>query len=270
MSEGTMVVTAPVGTGDAGAGSSYGSYDPGGATGVTPGQAQAMQAQSIWNGGVFDSICDNLEQAVNDNNTDGVVNIFRQSIYFDQCIVTDNKSGIMNWLSSVEVRRGFQINDMGDQLSGSLWSPFSAMANFLWGNGRPMNVDINKIGLNLQPAGINGFQDQLASMSAPGTYNFTHQFAYNTGNDSVAANLYLGNITLKIEGTLNRAADGTWTLNANVRGFQDTYDFNASTHRTKAAEQLTTAGRFLQSLTGGSVPFPININGDLPVTMSGQ
>ncbi len=41
----------------------------------------------------------------------------------------------------------------------------------------------------------------------------------------MAANLYLGNITLKIEGTFNRAADGTWTLSANAKGFQDTYDF---------------------------------------------
>ena len=270
MTEGTLVVTAPVGTGDAGASGTYGAYNPGGATGVNPSQAQAMLAQSIWNGGGFDGTCDIIERASNENNQEVVLNNFRQSIFFDQCIVTDNTGGVMNWLSSVEVRRSFQISDMGDKLSGSLWSPFSAMANFLWGNGRPMNVDINKIGLNLQPAGINGFQDKLASMSAPGVYNFTHQFAYNTGNDSVAANLYLGNITLKIEGTFNRAADGTWTLSANAKGFQDTYDFNASTHRTKAAEQLTTAGRFLQSLTGGSMPFPININGDLPVTMSGR
>ncbi|MGC0793598.1 lipid II-degrading bacteriocin [Pantoea agglomerans] len=270
MSEGSMVVTAPVGTGDAGTVGGYGSYNPGGATGVPPGQAQAMQAQSIVNGANFDATCDSIEKYSNENNPDRVIDNFRQSIYFDQCIATDNPGGIMSWLSSAQVRKTYQISDMGDQLSGSMWSPFSAIANFLWGNGRPMNVDINKIGLNLQPAGINGFQDQLASMSAPGVYNFTHQFAYNTGNDSAAANLYLGNITLKIEGTLNRAADGTWTLNANVRGFQDTYDFNASTHRTKAAEQLTTAGRFLESLTGGSMPFPININGDLPVTMSGQ
>jgi hypothetical protein len=270
MSEGTMVVTAPVGTGDAGAGGAFGSYNPGGATGVPPGQAMAMQATSIINGGGFDGTCDIIERYSNEKNADVVLNNFRQSIYFDQCLANNNPAGVMDWLSTPQVRKSYQISDMGDQLSGSMWSPFSAMANFLWGNGRPMNVDINKIGLNLQPAGINGFQDQLASMSAPGVYNFTHQFAYNTGNDSVAANLYLGNITLKIEGTLNRAADGTWTLNANVRGFQDTYDFNASTHRTKAAEQLTTAGRFLESLTGGSMPFPININGDLPVTMSGH
>lgn len=269
MSEGTMVVTAPV-VSSGGAPAGFGSYNPGGATGMPPAQAQAMLAQSIVDGGVFDSICDNVERATNDNNTDAVVNLFRQSIYFDQCLAANNTAGILRWLEVPQVRKSYQISDMGDQLSGSLWSPFTAMANFLWGNGRPMNVDINKIGLNLQPAGITGFQDQLASMSAPGVYNFTHQFAYNTGNDSVAANLYLGNITLKIEGTLNRAADGTWTLNANVRGFQDTYDFNASTHRTKAAEQLTAAGRLLQSLTGGSMPFPININGDLPVTMSGQ
>ncbi|WP_289368053.1 lipid II-degrading bacteriocin [Pantoea stewartii] len=269
MSEGTMVVTAPVVSGDPMVGGAYGSYSPGGAVGVPASQAMGMQAVSIQNGGGFDGTCDIMERAANENNKDVVMNNLRQSIYFDQCLV-NNPVGIMDWLTTPQVRNSYQISDMGDQLSGTLWSPFSAMANFLWGNGRTMNVDINRIGLNLQPAGINGFQDKLASMSAPGIYNFTHQFAYNTGNDSVAANLYLGNITLKIEGTLNRAADGTWTLSANARGFQDTYDFNASTHRTIAAEQLTTAGRFLQSLTSGSKPFPININGDLPVTMSGH
>ncbi len=34
MTEGTLVVTAPVGTGDAGASGTYGAYNPGGATGL--------------------------------------------------------------------------------------------------------------------------------------------------------------------------------------------------------------------------------------------
>ena len=269
MSEGTMVVTAPVVTGDAMSGGATSSFGPV-PTSVPPGQAMAMQAMSVQNGGGFGETCDIIERAANENNLDVIMNNFRQSIYFDQCLANNNPAGIMDWLSIPRVRQSYQIREMGEQLSGTLWSPFSAMANFLWGDGRPMNIDINRIGLNLQPAGIKGFQDQLASMSAPGIYNFTHQFSYDTGNDSVAANLYLGNVTLKMEGTLNRAEGGTWTINANVRGFQDTYDFNASTHRTKAAEQLTTAGRFLESLAPGSKPFPININGDLPLTMSGQ
>lgn len=269
MSEGTLVVTAPVVSGDASTGGAYGGFNPGGATGVPPGQAMAMQTASIMNGGGFDGTCQVVDKYAKLNKTDVVLNNFRQSIFFDNCI-SGNGHTVMDWLSNPQLRKSFQINEMNNQLSGSVWSAFAAMGNFLWGNGRTMNVDINKIGLNLQPAGITGFQNQIASMSAPGVYNFSHQFAYNTGNDSVAANLYLGNVTLRIEGTFNRAADGTWTLSGNARGFQDTYDFNASTHRTASAEQLTAAGRYLQGLTSGSKSFPININGSLPVNMSGH
>lgn len=158
---------------------------------------------------------------------------------------------------------------MGDNLSGSAWSVFSAMSNFFWGNGRPMNVDIKNIGLNIQAHKIPGFQNEISSYSNPGIYNLSYKFAYNTGNDSVVAGLYLGNITLNMTGTFTRNTDGTWILNANVRGFQDTYDFNASSHRSTVNENLTTAWRYLENMFKGK-PFQININGNYPLKLSGK
>lgn len=269
MSEGTLVVSAPaVSAGGPPAG--FGSYSPGGSTSVPPGQAQAMMYQQVLNGSYFNSQ-DGLE-CVNKNDLTSLLQWVKNNCYLNDCVVGPamGTTGISAMAGNGAQWRDWQINNMSDQLSGGPYSVVSALANFFWGNGRPMNVDINNIGLQLAPQKIAGFNDQLMAMSAPGSYNFSLKFAYDTGVDSLVSNYYLGNITLQMEGTLNRDASGQWTFNGVVRGYQDTYDFNTSTHRTKTNEDMTTIGNFLGQQFQG-VNYPININGQLDgISLSGQ
>lgn len=268
MSEGTMVVTAPPVSFGNSAPTGFGSYNPGGATGVPPSQAQAMLMQQIFAGQTFNSY-EGVE-LVNKNNLNDLLAWIKNCVYLDNCVSSNNSRGLTDMIEHRDSFKNWQLNSMSDQLSGGPYSVVSALANFFWGNGRPMNVDINKIGLELAPQKIAGFNDQLMAMSAPGSYNFSLKFAYDTGIDSLVSNYYLGNVTLQMEGTLNRDASGQWTFNGVVRGYQDKYDFNASTHRTKTNEDMTTIGNFLGQHFQG-VDYPININGQInDVSFSGQ
>lgn len=219
-----------------------------------------MLIGQILNGGTFNSSV-GVEQ-VNKNDLQSLLAWLKNCSYLNDCIAKNDTLGITNMIEHRDSFKNWQLNNMSDQLSGGPYSVVSALANFFWGNGRTMNVDINKIGLQLSPQKIVGFNDKLMSMSAAGSYNFSHKFAYDTGIDSVVSNYYLGNITLQLDGTLTRQPSGEWIFNGQVRGYQDKYDFGASSHRTKTNEDMTTIGRFLGNHFSG-VEYPININGQI-------
>lgn len=256
MSEGTMVVTAPAVS--AGGTGSYGGFDAGGATSVPPGQAQAMAIMQISHGEAFDPL--RGEELAKKGDLKGLLAWCREMVFFDQGY--PGPSSAIAYMGQTADWKNFQISDMNNKLSGGPYSVVSALANFLWGNGREMDIDIGNIGLTLTPDKINGFNDEVMSMSAPGNYNFDYKFAYNTGMDNISSGLYLGNITLKMEGTFTRLESGEWSFIGNIRGFQDTYDFNPSTHRTRIAEALTTIGNFLGKNFNGK-EYKININGEI-------
>jgi len=73
-----------------------------------------------------------------------------------------------------------------------------------------------------------------------------------------------------MEGKFTRKESGEWLFVGNVRSFQDTYDFNPSTHRSRVGEALTTIGNFLGKTFNGK-DYKININGQLTnIKLSGH
>ena len=91
--------------------------------------------------------------------------------------------------------------------------------------------------------------------------NKNDNLPFSTSGDQ---SLYLGNISLKLEGTLEIKADCTWTFDGTLKCFDDLYDFNASTHRSAIGEWLTSIGR----KTKGK-PFYVEIRGSKNITESG-
>ena len=77
--------------------------------------------------------------------------------------------------------------------------------------------------------------------------------------------MYLGDVSLKLEGRLVIKAGGDWTFTGTMKCFDDLYDFNRSTHRSLAGEILTALGRN----TDGKV-FWIEIRGAKNVSESGN
>ncbi|MDI3441012.1 lipid II-degrading bacteriocin [Erwinia sp. V90_4] len=264
MSEGTMVVTAPVVS--AGGTGGYGGFNPGGTTSVPPGQAQAMAIMQISNGGAFDPL--RGKELAKKGDLKGLLAWCREMIFFDQGYPGPNSA--MAYMGQTADWKNFQISDMNDRLSGGPYSVVSALANFLWGNGRTMDTEIGSLGLKLTPDRIKDFDNEIMSMSAPGVYNFNYKFSYDTGLDNISAGLYLGYINLRMEGKFTRKESGEWLFVGNVRSFQDTYDFNPSTHRSLVGEALTTIGNFLGKTFNGK-DYKININGQLTnIKLSGH
>ncbi len=75
----------------------------------------------------------------------------------------------------------------------------------------------------------------------------------------------VGNITLRIQGTLTISADCAWSFVGTLKSYDDYYDFNGSTHRGALAELATAFGR---STPGKN--YWIEIRGSKSVSKSGK
>ena len=84
---------------------------------------------------------------------------------------------------------------------------------------------------------------------------------FSTSGDQ---SLYLGNVSLKLEGNLEIKNDCTWSFDGTLKCFDDLYDFNASTHRSWFGEWLTSIGR----KTSGK-PYYIEIRGHKHISEKG-
>lgn len=156
------------------------------------------------------------------------------------------------------------IHDVGTStLSGDSFSSAKAFAHYLWGDGQNLNVNINTIGLNIKASEIPLLTQTVRSNTEVGSVHIVSNVAYNTSNDSLKTGLYLGNITLKVEGDFNKQANGAWTFEGVARGYQDKYDFNEAT-RGFVGESLTTFGRMA---TG--TPYNIDITGESKISLVG-
>lgn len=108
------------------------------------------------------------------------------------------------------------------QMSGNVTTPIVALAHYLWGNGAERSVNIANIGLKISPMKINQIKDIIKS-GVVGTFPVSTKFTHATGDYNVITGAYLGNITLKTEGTLTISANGSWTYNGVVRSYDDKY-----------------------------------------------
>jgi len=151
------------------------------------------------------------------------------------------------------------------ELSGGILTPFSAWSHYLDGSGADVTTNINRLGLNLSTTMIPALESALASAGIGSSPINIPRISYNTKQDSWITWTWLGHITLKIEGVVNKSHDGRLTFSGVARAYNDTYDFNASTHRSELGEAATAGGRYLGGAKGK--PYQIVIEGEVPISI---
>ena len=107
---------------------------------------------------------------------------------------------------------------------------------------------------------------KLIKNCAKGCHNIIDDtFCLDTGVKSFDQAYFLGFITLKTSGKLEIGRNGNWQYNGQLKAANDDYNFNASNHRTKTGERLTTLGRFIPG-----VEYSIRFNGVVSFSGSGN
>ncbi|WP_231604384.1 lipid II-degrading bacteriocin [Brenneria goodwinii] len=151
-----------------------------------------------------------------------------------------------------------------EQLASGLLAPIDAFRHYLFGDGSDRYVNIDDIGLNIEINQIPSVMDIINS-NAIGSFDISNDFNRNTSLDGFIPAAYLGNITMKTEGTLNISPDGSWNYNGVIRAYNDRYDANPSTHRDALGEWSTS---ILETLSG--TPYDISIPGELEISGNGK
>lgn len=134
------------------------------------------------------------------------------------------------------------------------------------GSGADVSTNLNRLGLNLSVTKIPALESVFSSAIIGTSPVYLPKVAYNTGQDSHTTWAWLGNITLKIEGAVHKDHSGRISFDGVARAYNDTYDFNASTHRSEIGEKATAGGRLLDGIVKGK-PYQIIIHGELPIVI---
>ena len=138
-----------------------------------------------------------------------------------------------------------------------------AFDHYKAGSGLPLRMNINQLNLSgIRPEEFDKFQ---AALSDGVDKDLDIKQAFSMSRSSTNDYLLLGDVTLRLRGHLTFDKNGGWNFNGNYKVYDDTYDFNKSTHRWFGGELLTSIGR----QTPGK-PFQIEIRGAVPVQAKGQ
>ena len=150
-----------------------------------------------------------------------------------------------------------------NELTGGVLSPLSALAHFVEGTGRPMWMNIHNVGMRFDLGKFNHLKNamQTAPQGVSG-YSLAQQ-NYNTLNDSLAVGGVLGNITLRLEGTINKVGSFT-SFSGVARAWDDSFDTNLGDFRSAAAEFSTRVLKKIGQATNAK-EYPIQIIGQLPL-----
>lgn len=182
--------------------------------------------------------------------------------YLSNCAAGDRVAQAMGMgANQAQLNSSMQVPD-NRKFSGGALTPFRGLKHYQSGNGETMSIDIEKIQIN-QPLGqikdrhSNQSLQQIANSLGTGVHPVSVEFPYDTASSGASVGLTLGNITLKLAGTMVVNGDGTFTLDGEFRGFNDRYDGGAA-NRGPLKEFLT---RFIQ----GGTPYEIQIEGAQPV-----
>ncbi|MHC8353389.1 lipid II-degrading bacteriocin [Pseudomonas sp. RT4P38] len=83
---------------------------------------------------------------------------------------------------------------------------------------------------------------------------------YDTASNSWVTGVWLGNITLKIEGTITKHENGRLSFNGGARAYNDIYDANTGTWRTAIGENATSVLAAVEKYLNAK-PYEIAIQG---------
>ncbi|MEI7375931.1 lipid II-degrading bacteriocin [Dickeya chrysanthemi] len=151
-----------------------------------------------------------------------------------------------------------------EKLSDGIMAPVDAFYHYVFGDGSDRYVNINDVGFDIKTTQISPIMN-IVNSDAVGRFNINSNFNRNTSLDGVIPAAYLGNITMRTEGTLTISSDGSWQYDGVIRAYNDIYDPNPSTHRDMLGEWSTgVLGKF------SGTPYDIGIPGELEITGSGQ
>lgn len=152
---------------------------------------------------------------------------------------------------------------------GTALMPIAGIYYWLFGGGQTRYVNIGSLNLSMVPSDFKPVMDVVNS-NGPGSYFINQGFEYNTFR--FALNLWaaglLGRISGTVTGTLNIAADGSWTFDGGFTLNPDRYDADHS-NRSYMQEALTDFLRYLGN-TYGSNDYQIVIEGSQSVHLSGH
>ncbi|MHC8385025.1 lipid II-degrading bacteriocin [Pseudomonas sp. LB3P14] len=145
-------------------------------------------------------------------------------------------------------------------LSGGALTPVAALGHFLYGNGAAADTNINSLGLNLSRTSIPMLENALVTAPVGRTVIALDKVPYNTSSDSWMTASWLGNITLKIEGTIIKQDSGKLIFQGGARAYNDIYDANPSTFRSSVGENATSVLAAVEKYLNAK-PYEIAIQG---------
>ncbi|MGE8395840.1 lipid II-degrading bacteriocin [Pseudomonas sp. BIGb0427] len=152
------------------------------------------------------------------------------------------------------------------QFSGGIFTATKAIAHAIYGKGAKATVSLKDIGISPSVEKIPELKS-LIEAAEIGSTQIDINVPYYTGQDSFAARTYLGNITLRIIGTITRDSEGNVSFSGQAKAYNDLYDAEASDHRIPLDESATTALRSMFKVTN-AVSYEIEMPGSLPINYS--
>nr|WP_315446054.1 lipid II-degrading bacteriocin [uncultured Pseudomonas sp.] len=169
------------------------------------------------------------------------------------------------WYTTRNFKAGSVPQSKG--LSGGSLTPVAALGHFVYGKGHAAETNINSLGLRPSTTPIPALENAFAAAPVGTSSIVLDKVSYNTADDSWMTGSWLGHITLKIEGTVTKTAEGRITFNGSARAYNDIYDANPSNYRSALGESATSVLAEVQRVLKAQ-PYEISIAGSIPVSIS--
>ncbi len=137
-----------------------------------------------------------------------------------------------------------------------------AFEHYRNGSGSPLRMSFDEIDTSsVRPSLFPKVKAVLIKPCCKKETIIDDKIPFSTSGDQAS---FLGNITLRLEGTLKTTKKCNWSFFGTLKSYDDYYDFNKSTHRKFIGEFLTMIGRN----THGT-PYWIEIRGSKPINEIG-
>ena len=140
-----------------------------------------------------------------------------------------------------------------------------AIQHYLHGNGSPITLPFSVVDTSsATPIKFGCVRNFVSSCHEPGDY---HVVGTNSFPAVGKPRLVLGDVPVKLDGTITYTGQCNWTFHGTMTGAEDPYDFNAG-NRGLLGEALTALGRAL--LDGRGTPYVFQFSGSVPLDGSGH
>ena len=144
-------------------------------------------------------------------------------------------------------------------------SVIDAIRHYLNGNGSPITLPFSVVDTSsATPIKFDCVRNFVSSCHEPGDY---HVVGTNSFPAIGKPRLVLGDVPVKLDGTITYTGQCNWTFHGTMTGAEDPYDFNAG-NRGLLGEALTALGRAL--LDGRGTPYVFQFTGSVPLDGSGH